>query len=192
MRHVFRVGSIGLAALALSNGAAWAHLGQGATAGLGAGFAHPLGGLDHALAMVAVGLWAARLGGRAVWGLPLAFLAVMALAALAGTTLGGRPVEFGIAASVLLLGGLIAWGRALPLFGALALVGLFAALHGHAHGAEMAAGAAGLAYAAGFLLASAALHALGLGLGLTALRGAALGRVGGGAVAAVGVFLLAV
>lgn len=179
---------------------AFAHPTDGALGGLTTGFIHPFGGLDHLLAMAAIGLWAARLNGRARWGVPLAFLAVMALAGLAGMNgfgpLGIWGVDTGAAASVAALGLLLALGVRLPAPPAAALAGLFAVAHGLAHGTEMPLAAAPMAYAVGFVAASAALHALGFAaarmadqIGEKAADG--LARAGGGAIAAVGVVLLA-
>lgn len=164
------------------------------TGGLAQGFLHPLGGLDHVLAMVAVGLIAARIGGRALLLVPAAFLGMMALGGAAGAMGWTLPhVETGIALSVLVLGLVLALGVVPPVAGAVALVGAFAVFHGFAHGAEMPGAASGLAYGLGFLAATALLHAAGLGLGLVARRfqtRPAL-RVAGGALAAAGLGLLA-
>lgn len=125
-----------------------------------AGFLHPFSGLDHLLAMLAVGLWAGRLGGAARWQLPLMFMAVMMLGALTG--LAGSPLpglETGIAASVLALGLILAMRLSLQRPLQLGLVGLFALLHGWAHGGELGAQAAALV---GMLLATGLLHGLGL------------------------------
>lgn len=158
-----------------------------------AGLGHPLSGVDHVLAMVAVGLWASQLGGRALWLVPLTFVLTMAV----GGSLGflGVPlpqVELGIAGSVLILGLLIAMARRLPLAASMALVGVFALFHGHAHGAEMAAESSAVWYSLGFMLATAALHGIGIGIGLAAARDmpAQWLRVGGAAIAAGGVMLL--
>src|SRR3990172_7199803 len=107
-------------------------------AGLGEGFFHPIGGLDHVLAMVAVGLWAAQLGGRALWALPLAFLVMMAVGGLAGGMGISLPwIEAGIAASVGVVGMAVAWAARWPVIAGLGLTGLFALCHGHVHGAEI-------------------------------------------------------
>ncbi len=164
------------------------------TGGLAHGFLHPLGGLDHVLAMVAVGLIAARIGGRAILLVPATFLGMMALGGAAGAMGGALPhVETAIALSVLVLGLVLALGVVPPVAGAMALVGAFAVFHGFAHGAEMPGAASGLAYGLGFLAATALLHAAGLGLGLAARRvqtRPAL-RVAGAALAAAGLGLLA-
>ncbi|GJD96854.1 HupE/UreJ family protein [Methylobacterium iners] len=146
---------------------ALAHTGHGEAAGLAQGFLHPLTGLDHVLAMVAVGLIAAQLGGRALLLVPAAFLAMMALGGALGAFGIGMPgAEIGIALSVVVLGAALALGRALPVIGAIILVGAFATFHGYAHGAEMPEAASGAAYGLGFLAATAGLHAAGIGVGL--------------------------
>ena len=158
------------------------------------GFLHPLGGLDHVLAMVAVGLVAARIGGRALLLVPASFLVMMAVGGAAGAAGWSLPhVETGIALSVVVLGAVLALGMVPPMAGAMALVGAFAVFHGFAHGAEMPGAASGLAYGFGFLAATALLHAAGLGLGLAVAHRTtrpAL-RVAGAALAAAGLGLLA-
>lgn len=171
---------------------AQAHPGHGAANGLAGGFVHPLTGLDHLCAMIAVGLWAAQLGGRALWAVPLAFVSVMTLGALAGMNGHALPfVEQGIAASVLILGILIAAALRLPLAASIVLVGAFALFHGYAHGAEIPANASGFAYGAGFVVATAGLHLLGIGLGLTAQKLATeqMVRYAGGVIAMCGLYL---
>ena len=158
------------------------------------GLAHPLNGLDHILAMVAVGLWAAQLGGRALWLVPITFVLTMAAGGALGFLGISLPyVELGIAGSVLILGILVALASRLPLAASMALVGLFAIFHGYAHGAEMAVEASALWYSLGFMLATATLHASGIGVALAARQGltAQLLRFGGAAIAASGVLLLA-
>lgn len=135
------------------------------------GFAHPLTGLDHLLAMVAIGLWAGQLGGRARWLIPGAFVGIMTLGAVlarAGAVIPG--VEQMIAASVVVLGLLIATAARLPLAAGMGVAALFALFHGFAHGAEMPATAATLSFGAGFVLATVLLHAAGLGFGWLAAR----------------------
>jgi len=150
-----------------------------------AGLAHPFSGWDHLLAMIAVGLWAAQLGGRARWLVPASFVGLMALgAALGEAGLAFAGLEQGIAASVLALGLLVAGAVRLPVAAGMALVGLFALFHGLAHGGEMPASAAGLNYGFGFIAATALLHAAGLGAGaLAARRSTLLPRLAGGAIA---------
>ncbi|MFD2192364.1 HupE/UreJ family protein [Pistricoccus aurantiacus] len=171
---------------------AWAHVGPGHPGGLAQGLLHPLLGIDHLVAMVAVGLWAAQCGGRALWALPLSFMAVMLLGGLIGMAGIAMPfIEPGIVASVLVLGLLIAAAVRLPLVASSALVGLFAVFHGHAHGAEMPATASGLAYAIGFVLATGVLHCCGIGLGLFTKRlaGPRLAQYAGVTIAAFGLYL---
>ncbi len=177
--------------------AAMAHTGIGATHGFAHGFVHPMVGLDHILAMVAVGLYAAFLGGRALWLVPLSFVAMMAVGGALGIAGVQVPlVEAGIGASVVVLGLAVALRWTLPTAAAMGLVGFFAIFHGHAHGAEMPAAASGLTYALGFILATALLHGAGIGLGQATSRlGTARARLatgaGGGLMAVAGVGLLA-
>ncbi|MCU0908375.1 MAG: HupE/UreJ family protein [Rhodobacteraceae bacterium] len=156
--------------------------------GLAAGLTHPVHGADHLLAMVAVGLLAVVLGGRALRVLPAAFLGCMAAGygiALAGIAL--PLVEPMILASVLALGLLVAFAARLPLGAAAAMVGVFGLAHGAAHGGELGASGA-LAFGVGFLLATGLLHAAGIALGLAAQRaaGGTAARVMGAAVAVAG------
>jgi urease accessory protein len=189
-----RVLSIVAAACLLAPGGALAHTGAGGADGIVHGLMHPVTGLDHVLAMVAVGVLAAFLGGRAL--IPTSFVAMAAVGGALGVEGAQVPsVEFGISASVVLLGLAIAFQPKLPLGLAAGLVGLFGLYHGYAHGAEMPADASGLAYAAGFLLATAALHVvgIGLGLGINHLASRAVSRfaqAGGTAIALAGIALL--
>lgn len=171
-------------------GVANAHPGHGG--GLLAGISHPLFGLDHLLAMVAVGVWAYQLGGRAKWLAPASFVALMAVAGGAGMAGIAMPmVESGIAASVLILGLLIAFAvRVTPAFAA-AIVALFAVFHGAAHGAEMPALGSAWQYGIGFIAATAALHGLGLALGKGSVKQMLWLRAAGVAVAASGTWMLA-
>jgi urease accessory protein len=173
MKFSFPLGwSVGLWMLGISMG--WGHPGHEVVVGSGGfavGFLHPLSGLDHLLAMVAVGLWAGQLGGRAVWIVPLSFVGAMLLGGVLGFSVGAPFwVESGIALSVFFLGLAVALAWKLPVFVPAGLVALFALAHGMAHGAEMPAGSSPEAYAAGFALATAGLHAAGLGLGLLLSR----------------------
>jgi urease accessory protein len=189
--------ALSLVALLIGAAAAQAHTGIGDTQGLAHGFAHPLGSIDHVLVMVAVGLFAAHLGGRALWLVPLSFVATMALGGALGAAGAGLPLaEIGIALSVVILGIAVAARLHLPTVAAMGLVGCFALFHGQAHGAELPEAASGLAYGAGFLLASGCLHALGIGLGLAIGKaGDAFGdrvlRAAGSAMAVLGVAILA-
>jgi urease accessory protein len=176
---------------------AFAHTGASDTNGFVHGFTHPMGGLDHVLAMVAVGLLAARLGGRAMWLVPLSFVSMMILGGIAGASGVHLPfVELGISGSILVLGVVVALGRRFPTALAMALVGIFAIFHGHAHGTEMPVDAQGFAYGAGFVLATALLHAAGLAMGLGADRlagawSAKASRIAGGAMAVAGAGIMA-
>jgi urease accessory protein len=172
--------------------AALAHTGHGDAGGFTHGFLHPLGGLDHVLAMVAVGLFAAHLGGRALWLVPATFVAVMALGGALGMAGIALPfVETGIALSVVVLGLAVALRIGVPVLAAMALVGFFAIFHGYAHGAEMPQDASGVAYAVGFLAATALLHGAGIATGLLAARGMPrLAQAAGGAMALAGVAIL--
>ncbi|WP_051660870.1 HupE/UreJ family protein [Bosea sp. 117] len=195
-RALLRAGLAG--AFTLAPALAFAHTtGMAHEHGLAAGFLHPIGGIDHVLAMVAVGMFAAVLGGRAVWAVPASFVAVMALGGALGMAGVALPfVEIGIALSVVVIGAAVAFGeRRWPLGAAMALVGAFAIFHGHAHGAEMPADVSGAAYAAGFLAATTLLHAAGVGLGLAIgtigeARAPRLARALGAVVAVAGVGLL--
>lgn len=146
---------------------AFAHTGEGPHNGFLHGFSHPFSGLDHVLTMVAVGLWAAQMQGRAIWLMPLVFVAVMGLGGLLGMV--SLPVilaEHGIMLSLLILGTLLVWRKHLPLGISLSLIGLFALSHGYAHGSEMPSSISMLSYAAGFMLATLLLHLTGIGLAL--------------------------
>ncbi|CAO3362213.1 urease accessory protein [Azospirillum palustre] len=147
-------------------------------AGFAHGFLHPIGGWDHLLAMVAVGLWAAQRGGAALWALPAAFVTAMIGGGLLGMTGIELPaVELGIAGSVIALGALIAAQSRLSLPVSLVVVSAFALFHGHAHGAEMPEAAQPLLYGLGFALATALLHGAGVGAALS-LRGVVRGGTG--------------
>ncbi len=174
-------------------GPALAHTGVGAVHGFGAGLLHPLFGVDHVLAMVAVGLWAGLTGGRARFAYPLAFVGMMVLSGLWGMSGAALPgVEIGIAVSVVVLGLAIALRATPPLAAGAAACAIFAIFHGHAHGAELPQGSSGLGYALGFVLATAALHGAGLALaGLLAARAPQRARVAGGGRARAGVAILA-
>jgi urease accessory protein len=156
------------AALSLVAAPAFAHTGVGATSGFAAGFAHPLFGLDHLLAMVAVGAWAALLGGRAVWLVPAAFVAAMvAGGTLAVSGVALPMVETAIALSVVVLGALVAVNARVVLGVGMAIAAAFAVFHGHAHGSELPAS---LGAAVGFVLATALLHAAGIVVATAAVR----------------------
>lgn len=169
---------------------AHAHAGGDHVHGFALGLAHPLGGLDHLLAMVAVGLVAARLGGRWILLIPAAFVGSMALGGALGMAGQVLPsVESAIAVSLVVFGALALAGAALPGAAIAALAALAGFAHGSAHGAELDATASALGYAAGFLIATAALHGLGVAAALRVKS--ALVRVAGAGVAAYGAALLA-
>jgi urease accessory protein len=178
-------------------GPAFAHTGVGAATGLAQGFLHPLGGLDHVLAMVAVGLYAAQLGGRGTWLLPSAFVTTMVAGGLAGWAGVALPmVEQWIGLSVVAMGALIALGVRLPTLAATALVAAFAVAHGHAHGSEGAVLASFASYAAGFVAATALLHGAGIAAGLALdrlapLPATILRRTAGAAGTLAGIAILA-
>lgn len=179
-------------ALFLTPAVAFAHPGHD-QAGLLAGLSHPLLGLDHLLAMLAVGLWAAQQRGATRWVLPLAFVASMLLGGLLGFAGLRLPLlETGIAGSVLAFGLLVAVAARLPRAMALGLTGLFALSHGVAHGLELPALASPWTYAAGFVAATSVLHASGYALVRYLPQAAApLVRLAGAATAGAGVWLLA-
>ncbi len=182
-----------LAAALLSAGPALAHTGAGAVHGFAAGFAHPMLGFDHLLAMVAVGLWAALVGGRALWVWPLAFTGVMVVGAGLGFAPLGLPhLELSIGVSVVLLGLAAAFQLSLPVLAGAGLCGFFALFHGYAHGAEIPVEADASAYVAGFTLATMMLHAAGLAVGSAMIRvdRVWLPGLSGAAVANAGIVLL--
>ena len=161
--------------------AAWAHVESGKAGGFLSGLSHPVSGLDHVLAMIAVGLWGAQLGRPAMWLLPVAFPMMMAFGGMLG--LMGIPlpgIEVGIALSGVVLGALILGETRLPLGVAIALVAVFAVFHGHAHGTELSPGQNAMLYSLGFVICTGTLHGVGIGMGLAhrwdfgrlALRGA--------------------
>jgi urease accessory protein len=171
---------------------ALAHTG-GSTGGFVSGLSHPIGGWDHILAMVAVGLWGAQLGRPLVWLLPIAFPLMMACGAAMG--LMGYPlpgVEVGIACSAIALGLMVLLEAKLPAALALAMVAFFAVFHGHAHGTELPAGQSGLLYSIGFVISTGLLHGVGIGIGTVHhwKAGKLFLRGAGACVLAGGVFFL--
>lgn len=186
--------SLALAALSMQATIAWAHVGQGdVSGGFLAGIEHPIFGLDHVVAMIAVGIWGAQLGQPAIWVLPVTFPLVMSI----GGVLGGLAVpipgiEIGIALSALVLGCMIAFAARPPLWVAAVLVGIFAIFHGYAHGAELPDTANAIAFAAGFVVATGTLHAFGILIGVAnnwRAGGQILRGIGGG-IAACGLYFL--
>ena len=170
-----------------------AHVQQGQAAGLLTGLKHPISGLDHVLAMIAVGLWGAQLGAPAIWLLPVTFPMVMAVGGFLG--LLGIPlpgVEIGIALSAVLLGAMVAREARPSLAVAAALVAFFAVFHGHAHGTELPPGQSGLMYSMGFVTATGCLHGVGIAIGVVHRwpAGKVALRLAGVAVALAGVSFL--
>jgi urease accessory protein len=163
-----KVAGLLLLALVAWTPEAAAHVEGGQAAGFLAGLRHPVSGLDHVLAMIAVGLWGAQLGAPALWQLPVAFPMVMALGGMLG--LLGVPlpgVEVGVAASAVLLGLAVMGELRPPLAAAVVLVGFFGVFHGYAHGTELPPGQSALLYSIGFVVATGCLHGLGIAVGLT-------------------------
>lgn len=181
-----------IAALLLMATPAQAHTG-GTLGGFLSGFAHPILGPDHLLAMFAVGVWGAQIGGRSIWELPVVFPLIMAVGGVLG--IAGVPlphVQVWIGLSVLGLGLAIAtiW-KPLELI-SIAAVGLFAIFHGHAHGVELPNAADPVAYGIGFVVATGLIHIAGIGFGLllgSSLNGG-LGRVAGALIAVTGLWFL--
>ena len=167
-------------------GVALAHEGGGHVGGFSSGFMHPLLGWDHVLAMVAVGLWGAFLGGSALWMLPIVFPFVMAIGGVLGIAGVDLPaVETGIALSAVILGSMVLAAARPPLWLAAVIVGVFAIFHGHAHGTELPEAGSPLAYSLGFVLATGLLHLCGIGFGFLVRwpAGRAIVRLGGGLIA---------
>ncbi|MGZ3410756.1 MAG: HupE/UreJ family protein [Xanthobacteraceae bacterium] len=182
--------------ITLAPGVAAAHPGIGHVHDAIDGFVHPLGGIDHILAMIAVGVFAAQLGGRALWLVPTAFVATMAAAGVLGMAGIALPyTEIGIALSVIALGAAVAFRIKVPTTIAMAMVALFAIFHGYAHGMEMPETLSGLGYGLGFVAATALLHLVGI-VGFVLLTSASKTgqlavRALGGAAAFAGIALLA-
>ncbi len=173
---------------------ALAHAQRGQAAGFVTGLLHPVSGLDHVVAMIAVGLWGAQLGRPAIWALPVTFPLVMAFGGflgLVGVALPG--MEIGIAVSALALGLAVAVAWRPPLWVAAAMVGFFAIFHGYAHGTELPPGQSGLTYSLGFVMATGCLHATGIAIGLVHRwpAGRLVLRALGVVVAGAGVYFMA-
>lgn len=163
MKPMKHAPTIVLIALCLFAGTASAHTGPHPATGFYSGLAHPLSGLDHLLAMIAIGLWAAQQGGRALWAVPAAFVGTMVLGG--GLALGGLAlphIETGIAASVLVLGLLVATRQRWGLAAGIAIAAGFALYHGYAHGLEMPQATSAARYGLGFVLMTAFLHGVGV------------------------------
>jgi urease accessory protein len=172
---------------------AFGHVEGDVAGGLASGLLHPVSGLDHVVAMVAVGLWGAQLGAPAIWLLPVTFPLAMALGGMLGLMGIDLPgVEVGIALSAVALGALVLTESRPPLWLGAVVVGVFALFHGHAHGTELPDGSNGLLYSLGFVAATGCLHAVGIAIGLIHRwqPGKLAIRAGGGAVALAGVVFL--
>jgi urease accessory protein len=186
-----------IATAILAPGAAWAHPGLDHAHDAVHGFLHPFSGLDHILAMVAIGVFAAQLGGRAIWLVPLAFVGTMAAPGAVAVAGYSVPyVETGIAVSVLAVGAMIALRIHVPTIVAMAAAALFAIFHGQAHGAEMPPSLSALWYGVGFVTATILLHGIGIGgFALIARPQSQAGQVAvrviGAAAAFAGVMMLA-
>ena len=192
MKAKYSLALFGLLAYVTILPVAEAHTFGSQGAGLMAGLTHPFVGLDHLLAMIAVGIWAGQLGGRAVWLIPLTFVSVMAAAAtLASFGLLLPFMEPAIACSVLVLGLLIAGSVRLPTSVSALLVSLFAVFHGYAHGLELPQAASPILYGAGFVLATALLHGLGIGFARNSRQHKMLQRIAGYSLIAASGLLLA-
>jgi urease accessory protein len=186
--------SVAAAALVCACAPAFGHEQGGVAGGFASGLLHPLTGIDHMIAMVAVGIWGAQLGPPAIWLLPVTFPLVMAFGGVAGVLHVPLPMpEVAIALSALVLGAAVAARARVPFAAAAAVVGVFAIFHGHAHGVELPRTASPLAYGAGFVIATGLLHVSGIAIG-TLSRWPAGARVIqglGAAIAALGGYFLA-
>jgi urease accessory protein len=188
------IASAAMALLTMNSVSAFAHTGEGIAGGFASGFLHPIFGLDHVVAMVAVGLWGAFLGVPAIWLLPIIFPLVMSVGGALGVAEVPLPgVETWIAASAIVLGLCVAFAFKPPLWVAALIVGAFAIFHGHAHGTELPSAASPIAYAVGFVVATGLLHLCGIGFGL--LSRSSTGRYAvqavGAVIAAVGIAFMA-
>ena len=183
-----------LLALLLVSGFAHAHSSEMALGGFAAGYLHPLSGVDHMLAMVAVGIWGAVLGAPLIWALPIAFPLLMVVGGALG--IAGVPlphVETGVALSVAVLGLAILTAWRAPVTLAVLVVGMFGVLHGYAHGTELPGSAQPAAFAAGFVVSTGLLHLAGIGIGMLkqVRHGLSWLRMGGAVITGIGVWLLA-
>lgn len=173
---------------------ALAHVEVGPLGGFQSGFVHPIIGTDHLLAMLAVGIWGAQMGGRNVWTLPVTFPLIMAVGGILGMNGVALPnVELGIALSVLVLGLAIAFAWKAPEWVALLLITVFAIFHGFAHGAELPTAVDPASYAVGFVVATGLIHVVGIGIGYLLLRPwkGRLSQALGGCIALMGVYFAA-
>lgn len=195
MRRFFTTLLTSFILLATANSAV-AHPGHSVSGnGLTEGLLHPLLGLDHLLAMVTVGLLSAQLGGLAMWSVPSSFLICMITGGAVGLSGWDVPgIELGIAASIMILGGAVAWNQRQPLRLAMLFSGFFGFVHGHAHGTELSSVSQPALYVIGFVLATALLHVAGVVVGCFALR-SSIGttglRISGATIAAAGLWFAA-
>jgi urease accessory protein len=174
-------------------GRADAHVEKGNAIGFLSGLRHPISGLDHVLAMISVGLWGAQLGTPALWALPVTFPIVMAVGGMMGLLgIPLRGIEYGIAASMIMLGAAVLLELKPPIWVAAVLVSFFAIFHGHAHGTELPPGQNGLLYSMGFVCATGCLHGVGISIGLVHrwTWGQMFLRLAGAFIASAGVFFL--
>jgi urease accessory protein len=181
-----------LLALLFSSTNIFAHPLPGSESGFLNGFFHPISGLDHILAMLAVGIWAVQMGGKAKWIIPITFVGIMSVGGILGMNSINLPfAEVGILVSVIVLGVLILAGVRLPVLVSSVLVGVFALCHGHAHGAELPAAASGVTYATGFALTTIVLHLSGIGFGAAVNKVAneKIVKFSGALIALMGLFL---
>ncbi|MEM9107157.1 MAG: HupE/UreJ family protein [Pseudomonadota bacterium] len=171
-----------------------AHVEGGALGGFRSGFTHPIIGLDHLLAMLAVGIWGAQMGGRNVWTLPVTFPLIMAAGGILGMSGVALPnAELGIALSVFVLGLAIGFAWKAPEWAALLLIAVFAVFHGYAHGVELPHAVDPGSYSIGFVVSTGVIHVVGIGIGflLGGLWRGQLSRSLGGAIAATGLYFAA-
>jgi urease accessory protein len=181
------------ASLVMVSAPALAHTGGSHASGFAAGFSHPLGGADHMLAMVAVGVLASRLGGRALWAVPASFVVMMLIGGALGFSGIEMPaVEIGIAASIVVLGAAVALARSWTVRTSATLVGAFAVFHGYAHGTEMPGAASAAAYSVGFATATALVHGMGILVGNAFVGKPQMVRFAGAATALAGFALILV
>lgn len=171
-----------------------AHVMDGPLGGFGSGFGHPLAGFDHLLAMLAVGLWGAQMGGRSVWTLPATFPMIMCVGGIIGMTgvLPDQPIEYGIAVSVIVLGGAIAAAWRAPEWAALVLIAAFALMHGYPHGVLAPRASDPAAFTVGFVVSTGVIHVIGIAIGaaLKPIGGGRLVQALGAAIALAGVWFL--
>ena len=188
---LFRI--LAVASLTCAAAAASAHSDSADAGGFLSGYIHPLSGLDHLLAMVAVGIWGATLGRPLIWALPIAFPLMMVVGGVLGIARVPLPfVQAGVATSVIALGLAIALAWRAPIPASIAIVAVFAIFHGHAHGTELPSTGQPAAYAAGFVVSTGLLHLAGIAIGLlkSLSYGEKLLRAAGAAIAATGAWIL--